>query len=76
MKIAEMVRPRIVMLPAAQDHRHALAGRDQSEGTVSEVQRENEGWFQNKAPFNSVEPSSVHGCTCQENTNGTRAAFL
>jgi len=54
------------MLLAGQDHRHALAGRNQSEGTVSEVQRENEGWFQIKAPFNSVEPGSVHGCTCRE----------
>jgi len=64
------------MLLAGQDHRHPLAGRDQSEGTVNKVQRENEGWFQNKAPFNSVEPGSVHCCTRRENTKGTSAAFL
>ena len=53
-----------------------LSGRDQSEGTVSKVQRENEGWFQNEATFNSVQPSSAHGCTCRENTSGTSVAFL
>jgi len=73
MKKEELVWPRIVMLLAGQDHRHDLAGKDQNdEGIVSKVQR----WFQKKAPFNSVEPSSVHGCTCRENSKGTRAAFL